>query len=64
MGHGDKIADPQFIDASIDDKVSDFHLKAGSPAIDAGVSFPFSPLLDLDGKARLVTTPSEGAYEK
>jgi hypothetical protein len=64
MGDGNKIADPQFISASIDDKVNDFHLKPGSPAVNAGAVFPFSPLLDLDGKRRLTTTPSEGAYEK
>jgi hypothetical protein len=63
LGDGDVIADPQFVQPSIDDKTANFHLKPGSPALGKGIIMPFSPLLDLDGKTR-ANPPSEGGYEK
>lgn len=63
LGDGDVVADPQFVLPSIDDKTANFHLKPGSPAVGRGVTTPFSPFLDLDGKPR-GSTPSKGAYKK
>jgi hypothetical protein len=63
MGEGDVIADPQFVNASIDEKVADFRLRPGSPAIGRGRSEAFTPLRDLDGKPR-GATPTVGAYER
>ena len=63
LGKGDKIGDPQFVNASRDAKVANFHLRPTSPAIGKGTRMPFSPFLDLGGKPRR-TIPSEGAYEK
>ena len=63
MGEHDSIADPQFVNPSVDATVADFHLKAGSPALGAGVTKPFGPLLDLDGQPR-GATPTMGVYEK
>ena len=41
----------------------DFHLKAGSPAIDQGISTPFA--FDLDGNPRIVGLATDiGCYEK
>ena len=40
----------------------DFHLKAGSPAIDQGLNLGIS--IDLDGNPRPVNLPDLGAYEK
>lgn len=64
---GNISADPKFKDASI----GDFHLQAGSPAIDAGFNAaPGLPATDLDGNPRIqnATGASEpmvdmGAYE-
>jgi hypothetical protein len=64
MGKGDVVGDPLFVYPSRDDKVADFHLKAGSPAIGRGMTMPFSPFRDLDGEPRKATDPAEGAYEK
>ena len=63
LGVGDVIGDPRFVRPSIDDALADFRLRPGSPAINRGVTAPFSPILDLDGKPRR-GRPSEGAYEK
>lgn len=63
MGEGDAIGDPQFLNPSRDFKVADFHLKANSPAIGAGVAQPFAPFLDLDGKPR-AQAPDKGAYQR
>jgi len=41
--------------------LKDYHLKTGSPAIDAGVSFSIT--IDLEGKSRDLN-PDIGAYEK
>jgi hypothetical protein len=64
LGEGEVVGDPLFVHPSRDDKVADFHLKAGSPAIGRGITMPFSPFLDLDGKPRRTAAPAEGAYEK
>ena len=63
MGEGDVIADPLFVNPSRDGKAADFHLRPNSPAIGNGVTFPFAPFLDLDGKPRKAA-PAKGAYEK
>lgn len=52
-------ADPSFVSAG----TKDFHLAAGSPAIDAGTA-GFAPAVDLDGKSRSQgSAPDIGAYE-
>jgi hypothetical protein len=66
--------DPLFVNgfASIPDFSGDFHLQAGSPAIDAGLNTaPNIPSVDLDGNPRIATgsaincfaTVDMGAYE-
>jgi len=65
MGEGDVIADPMFVNPSTDEKVADFHLKPGSPALKAGRVEAFSPLLDIDGKPRPVgSAPDKGAFQR
>ena len=54
-------ADPLFENIDIQKKVYDFHLKMGSPAINAGVAT--GVVFDLDGKAR-TNPPDLGAFEK
>jgi len=57
-GPGDKIGDPLFLNFN----GKDFHLKAGSPAIDAGVNLNYST--DFDGnKVPEGSAPDIGAYE-
>ncbi|BCM88516.1 hypothetical protein IAD21_00349 [Abditibacteriota bacterium] len=63
MGDGDKVADPMFVNPSIDPKVADFHLKPGSPAVGSGRVEAFTPYTDLDGKAR-GAKPTAGAYQQ
>jgi hypothetical protein len=54
-------ADPMFDTIDVQKRIFDFRLKAGSPAINAGI--PTGVTFDLDGKAR-TNTPDIGAYEK
>jgi hypothetical protein len=51
--------DPLFLSSS------DYHLSAGSPGIDAGsnAAVPLGPLVDMDGKPRIMGTVDMGAYE-
>ncbi len=63
MGDKDVIGDPQFVNASIDDKVADFRLKPGSPAIGTASTQPFLPAAGLNGKLR-GTKPDKGAYQR
>jgi hypothetical protein len=57
-GAGDKIGDPLFQNF----KMKDFHLRAGSPAIDAGLNLDYS--IDYDGnKVPQGSEPDMGAYE-
>lgn len=64
IGEGDVVANPMFVNASIDPKVADFRVKPGSPALKSGWTGGFLPLLDLDGKPRpVVAAPDRGAYQ-
>jgi len=52
-GTNDIVADPLFMNASLDPTVADFRLKAGSPARKAGVqTFESAPLVDIKGNLR------------
>jgi parallel beta-helix repeat protein len=62
-GTHDKKADPLFVNPSADASVADFHLRLGSPAIDAGISAG-APATDFDGNARPWGAGIDmGAYE-
>ena len=62
-GTHDKKADPLFVNPSADPFVADFHLKAGSPAIDSGTSAG-APGADFDGNVRPWGAGIDmGAYE-
>jgi hypothetical protein len=53
---------PQFDSVNTAQKIYDFHLKDGSPAIDKGTNTSVN--MDLDGNSRPVRSPDLGAYEK
>jgi parallel beta-helix repeat protein len=56
-------ADPRFVDASLDPARADFHLRSGSPALNAG-SAVGAPADDFDGKPRPAgKNPAIGAFE-
>ncbi len=60
-GAGDIVADPLFVNPSLDPSVADFNLKPGSPAINAGYhSHSMVPIGDVSGK--LGKTVDRGAY--
>lgn len=63
MGQGDKVADPGFLNASVDAKAANFALKPGSPALAAGVVLAMTPWRDITGKPR-GGKPTVGAYQK
>jgi len=54
-------SDPLFDSVNTSRNFYDFHLKAGSPAIDKGA--PTGTTIDLDGKPRPVGLPDLGCYE-
>jgi prepilin-type processing-associated H-X9-DG protein len=55
--------DPKFVNASLDPAHADFHLRPGSPALNAG-SAAAAPADDFDGKPRPVgRNPAIGAFE-
>ncbi|HEX5925464.1 MAG TPA: choice-of-anchor Q domain-containing protein [Baekduia sp.] len=59
-GTGNQSADPRFVNPG----TGDFHLRAGSPAIDAGTSRGAALALDLDGHPRAQGAALDlGAYE-
>lgn len=65
-GYGDIVADPQFVNASIDPAVADFRLKPGSPALNSGYSkSEYIPSVDLEGKGLNLKDKniSLGAYQ-
>jgi parallel beta-helix repeat protein len=62
-GTHDKKADPLFVNPSADPAVADFHLRAGSPAIDSGTATG-APATDFDGNLRPSGAGIDiGAYE-
>jgi hypothetical protein len=62
-GSGDLVADPMFVNPSLDPSVADFRLKPGSPAINSGVqSFSDVPAVDLDAKTRPAKELNRGSY--
>jgi hypothetical protein len=59
-GSGNRTGDPLFVDPIR----GDYHLKPGSPAIDAGLANPAAAPSDLDGHARVQgKAPDLGAFE-
>lgn len=61
-GNGDIVADPLFVNPSLDPSVADFRLKPGSPALGAGyLQQNDVPCYDLGGKLR--KSVSRGALE-
>jgi hypothetical protein len=65
-GKNDIIADPLFVNPSIDSKLADFRLKQGSPAIKSGISvFDNVPFIDVNGKLRNQKYPTNdrGAHK-
>jgi len=65
-GYGDIVADPIFVNPSLDPKIANFRLKPGSPAIGKGVLIDQNlPLVDLSSKERFATavTLNLGAFE-
>lgn len=54
--------DPLFDSINVAKRIFNFHLKAGSPAIDKGINTGITT--DLDGNPRPVGLPDLGAYEK
>jgi parallel beta-helix repeat protein len=67
-GKYDRIADPMFVNASVDPSIADFHLSENSPAIDFGTSVftapAKAPAIDFEGIARpRGKAVDAGAYE-
>ncbi|HMG66028.1 MAG TPA: hypothetical protein VK588_00020, partial [Chitinophagaceae bacterium] len=56
-----KNMDPQFDSIDVSHQYYNFHLQAGSPAIDMGAVTPF--LIDLDDKSR-DSKPDLGCFER
>jgi parallel beta-helix repeat protein len=62
-GKNDLVADPLFVNASVDPATADFHVKDGSPAIDFGTSELFASK-DISGETRPKGSRVDaGAYE-
>ena len=59
----DIVADPLFINASVNSAITNFRLKAGSPAIDAALTTQM-PEMDISGKLRPLGAAADiGAFE-
>jgi hypothetical protein len=54
--------DPEFMATGYPDNSLNFHLKAGSPAVDHGINLGIP--VDLDGSHRPVNLPDLGCYER
>lgn len=66
FGYNDRIADPKFVNATIDPLVADFRLQSTSPAINGGsVLYDFLPWTDPKGYERRAggKMPDIGAFE-
>lgn len=64
-GPNDIVADPQFINLTLDRLQADFRLKPGSPGIDSGTNHPAAPSTDITGTARPKGKAIDrGAYEQ
>lgn len=62
-GRGDIVADPLFINASLDPSVADFRLKPSSPAVQAGYpKFDSTPIVDVVGRSRRLGLIDRGAF--
>ncbi|MBC7845628.1 MAG: right-handed parallel beta-helix repeat-containing protein [Flavobacterium sp.] len=62
-GISDVVADPMFVNPSLNPSVADFRLKPESPAINSGVqNFTASPSVDLDAKTRPTKALNRGSY--
>ncbi len=62
-GVHDKVADPDFVNMSLNLEEGDFRLKVGSPAIDNGTAY-LAPIIDLNGNPRPYGVAIDcGAYE-
>ena len=62
-GEGDVVADPQFVNPSLDPAVADFRLKTGSPALKVGYeNFSGVPYLNIEGKINSQNGFNRGAY--
>jgi hypothetical protein len=54
--------DPQFLATGYPGNTFDFHVEAGSPAVDRGSNLGIT--IDLDGNPRPVNLPDLGCYER
>jgi hypothetical protein len=64
-GSGDLVADPMFVNPSLDPTVADFRLKSGSPAINSGIgAFTGVPITDIEENPNSGKEIARGALRK